>query len=289
MDNKLEILKINEAIKKRKLIRRYIAFVFALFILAAAYNLLILPNNLVTGGVSGIAVIVKKIIDPAVFIAISNVILLILSLIFLGKKKTVGSIIGIILFPIFVKLTESIGTLIVLENQDVLLYVIIAAFLMGTSCGIIIKNGFSTGGSDIVAQILSKTFKISIGKGTIVFDSIVILSGGIILGPFNIMYALVYLYIYSIMVDKVILGIAENKAFYIITEKDQEIKEYILDNLNHGVTILKAKGAYQGGSENVLMCVVPSKDYFRLKEGIKMIDEKAFFVATDAYEVKGGA
>ncbi len=289
MDNKLEILKINESINKRKKIKRYIAFIFGLFVLAASYNLLILPNNLVTGGVSGIAVLIKKFIDPALFIALSNILLLILSLIFLGRKKTAGSILGIILFPIFVKLTESIGTLIVLENQDVLLYVIVAAFLMGTSCGIIIKNGFSTGGSDIVAQIFSKTIKISIGKGTIIFDSLVILAGGFVLGPFNIMYALVYLYIYSIMVDKVILGIAENKAFYIITEKDQEIKEYILDNLNHGVTILKAKGAYRGGSENVLLCVVPSKDYFRLKEGIKNIDEKAFFVATDAYEVKGGA
>ena len=103
------------------------------------------------------------------------------------------------------------------------------------------------------------------------------------------MYAIVLLYIYSLMTDKIILGISDNKAFYIITKNEDEVKDFILNNLNHGVTILKAKGGYEGRKENVLLCVVPARHYFKLKEGIALIDEEAFFVVTDAYEVRGGA
>jgi uncharacterized membrane-anchored protein YitT (DUF2179 family) len=103
------------------------------------------------------------------------------------------------------------------------------------------------------------------------------------------MYAIIMLYIYSIMADKILLGISNNKAFYIITDKEDEVKEYVLKTLSHGVTILKAKGGYEGHRENVLLCVVPARHYFKLKEGISLIDKDAFFVVTDAYEVKGGA
>ena len=90
------------------------------------------------------------------------------------------------------------------------------------------------------------------------------------------------------MSDKVILGISDSKAFYIITDHEAEIKEYILKYLNHGVTVFNAKGGYLKEKQTVLMCVLPTKDYYRLKEGIHEIDDDAFFVVTDAYEVFGG-
>jgi len=88
--------------------------------------------------------------------------------------------------------------------------------------------------------------------------------------------------------DRVILGISDSKAFYIITNKEEEIKEYILKVLNHGVTIFNAKGGYATKDQTVLMCVLPTKEYYKLKAGIKEIDNKAFVVVTDAYEVFGG-
>ena len=96
------------------------------------------------------------------------------------------------------------------------------------------------------------------------------------------------MFIMLIMSDKVILGISDNKAFYIITDEEEKVKDYILKYLSHGVTILKARGGYLGEKENVLMCVLPTKDYYKLTEGIKEIDKDAFFLVTDAYEVFGG-
>jgi len=289
MGNKIELKNINSMIGKRHIIKRYIYLIVAVFILAATYNLFILPNDLIFGGISGIAVLTKDFIDPSLLILVVNLALLAMSYFILGKEKTAGSIIGVFLFPLFVKLTANIGDLFVLKDADLLLNVLFAGFLSGIASGVILKNGFSTGGSDIAAQIMSKIFKISIGKGFIIIDGIIIILGGIYLGVIKVMYAVVLLYIYSLMADKIMLGISDNKAFYIITDEEEEVKKYILDSLSHGVTVLKAKGGYHGRKENVLLCVVPARHYFKLKEGISLIDPDSFFVVTDAYEVKGGA
>ena len=89
------------------------------------------------------------------------------------------------------------------------------------------------------------------------------------------------------MTDKVILGISQSKAFYIITEHETDVKKFITQNLSHGVTVLEARGGYTGNMEKVIMCIVPTKEYYLFKEGIRMIDEHAFFIVTDAYEVFG--
>ena len=105
----------------------------------------------------------------------------------------------------------------------------------------------------------------------------------------SMLYALVVLYLLSQMTDRIMLGISKSKAFYIITDEEEKVKEYIMSNLSHGVTIIPVKGGYTKEKQKMLMCVIPTREYYRLKEGISKIDEDAFFVITDAYEVKGGA
>lgn len=281
--------KVNVLFEKVRAIKRYVYSFVAIFLLAVSYNLFILPNNLVFGGVSGVAVMLKNVIEPSLFIFLVNAILLVISLLVLGKQKTVGTIIGVIIYPLFIKLTSNIGDIIIFENIDLLLTALFAGFLSGAASGTILKYGFSTGGSDVAAQILSKVFKMPTGKAYMIIDGLIIIFGGIYLGLMRVMYAIIILYIHSLLVDKIILGISNNKAFYIITNKEAEVKKFILDNLNHGVTILNAKGGYDGYKANVLLCVVPARHYFKLKEGISSIDDQAFLVVTDAYEVKGGA
>lgn len=290
MENKKELDNIKF---KENNIKRYFWFVIGLIILSSSYNLFILSNNLVYGGVSGLAVITKDIIDPSLFILTVNLLLLSLSFAFLGKERTIGSISGILLYPLFVKLTSGINNIIFIENTDIMLNILFAGFTTGIASGIIIKNGFSTGGTDIMCQIISKLFKISIGKCFLFIDGVVIVVASFFLGGssmiIKLMYAIVLVYIHSLITDKIILGISSNKAFFIITDKEDLVKEYILSTLNNGVTVLRAKGGYEGSRKNVLLCVVPAKNYFRLKEGISTIDNEAFFVVTDAYEVQGGA
>ncbi len=268
---------------------RYLIFILAMLVLAATYNMFLLPNNLVTGGAGGVGIIFKDYIHPSLLIFIINVILIILSYFVLGKQTTISSIIGAISYPLFISLTANVNDYISFSTPDMLLNVLFAAALIGSSIGLIIKYGFSSGGTDIAANIVSKVFKISIGNAFLFIDGFIILSGGFIFGIINSMYALIFIFIYSNITDKIILGTSKNKAFYIITNKEKEIKNHILNDLKHGVTILKGKGGFKDTSKNIVFCVVPVKNYFKLKESINEIDENAFFIVTDAYEVKGGA
>ncbi len=99
------------------------------------------------------------------------------------------------------------------------------------------------------------------------------------------MYGIIVIYIISTITDKVLLGTSSNKALYIVTTKEKEVQTYILETLHRRVTILDAEGGFTGQSKKVLMCVISTNDYFKLTEGLRTIDDKAFFVVTDAYEV----
>ena len=269
---------------------RYLQFVIGMILVAAAFNLFLSPNNLVPGGVSGIAILLESLfkLDPSTVILIAGIFLLIASYFLLGIEKTKASILGTILFPVCVKLTENLPNIIEVHETEILLIAVFAGAIYGFGAGMIFKAGFTTGGTDIVNQIISKYFKISIGKSMLWSDGFIVLASFFVFGGTKLMYAIIILYIISVMSDKVILGISDSKSFYIITDHEKEIKDYILKSLNHGVTVFNAKGGYDHDNKEVLMCVIPSKEYYVLKEGIHQIDDKAFFIVTDAYEVFGG-
>lgn len=283
-------LKILEQINKKTNVKRYIEFVIGCLILSISYNLFLAPNNLVSGGVGGIAIILNDAfgINNSVFILIADAILLIASYFLLEKNKTKASILGSFLFPIFVGLTSNIADYITIDRSQILLSSIFGGVMSGFGAGMIFKAGFTTGGTDIINQILSKYLKISIGTSMLLSDGLIVLSSIFIFGPTKLMYSIIILYIISLMSDRVILGVSDSKAFYIITDEEEKIKQYIIKYLNHGVTIFNAKGGYTKEKQTVLMCVLPTRDYYRLKEGIREIDKEAFFVVTDAYEVFGG-
>lgn len=280
---------IKEIYKKGRL-KRWAEFLLGVLIVAIAYNLFLLPAKVVYG-VGGLGIIFNSLfkIDPSLVILVSSVILLFLSLILLGKEETKKTVIGSLLYPVFVKLTSSVSQIVDLSNTDPLLIVLFGAVISGFGLGLIFKAGFTTGGTDILNQIVSKYFKMSMGNSMFFTDGIIILSSVFVFGWTKIMYSIISLYIISIMTDKVILGISNSKAFYIITDHEEEVKKFVLKHLSHGVTILDAKGGFTGQNQKVIMCIIPTKEYFIAKEGIHEIDSNAFFVVTDAYEVSGGA
>ena len=288
--SKSQDFKILDQIYSKSSIKRHIQFIIGCLLIAISYNLFLVPNNIVAGGVGGLAIIVNYLIniDNSIFIFIVDILLLILSYFLLGTKKTKATILGSILFPIFVNLTSNIGTIIEIDTNQLLLISVFGGVVYGFGAGMIYKAGFTTGGTDIINQILSKYLKISIGNSMLYCDGTIVLLTAFIFGPTHFMYSIIVLYVISYMSDRVILGVSDSKAFYIVTEEEKKIKEYILQYLNHGVTVFNAKPRYAKEKENVLMCVLPTKDYYRLKEGIHEIDANAFFVVTDAYEVFGG-
>lgn len=279
---------IKEIYKKDRL-KRYASFLIGILIVAVAFNIFILPNDIVYG-VSGLGVIFKRTmnIDPSLVILIGSVILLLLSYLLMGKEKTANSVVGSLLYPVFVKATEWIIPLVDLGETEPVLIAIFGAAISGFGLGLIFKSGFTTGGTDILNQIVSKYFKMSVGNAMFFTDGIIIAISLFVFGWQKFMYSIVSIVVISIMTDKVILGISQSKAFYIITDHESAVKKYILEHLSHGVTVLEARGGYTGNMQKMIMCIIPTKEYFKVKEGIHSIDPNAFFLVTDAYEVSGG-
>lgn len=280
---------LDRVYSKDKLVR-FGEFIAGVFIVALSYNIFLLPSNTVYG-VGGIGVILKKLfnITPAVTIFIGSMILLVVSLFTLGHKKTIRSVAGSLLYPIFVFATSYYIELIDLGKLEPIVIVIVGAITHGIGLGLIFKAGYTTGGTDILNDIVAKFGKISIGKAMLFTDGAIILVGLFVFNFPTFIYSLISLYIISIMTDKVILGISQSKTFYIITDNETSVKKFIMNNLNHGVTVLQGRGGYTGDNQKVIMCTLPTRDYYILKEGLKEIDPKAFFLVTDAYEVSGGA
>ena len=282
---------MKKVIKQKIRIKELIEFIIGCFLVALAFNLFMSPNNLVAGGVSGFSLILKHFfgLNPSTIISIANVFLIILSFLVLGKEKTKATILGSILFPVFVSLTEHLSTYISFKESEMILIAVFGGALQGLGAGLIFRAGYSTGGTDILNMIISKIFKISLGNSMFFTDGTIIVIGAFVFGFNHLMYSLIILYLISTITDKVVLGISDSKAFYIITSKEKEVKDFVINELKHGVTEFKARGGYNSENQTVLMSVVPTREYYKLKEGIHNIDKNAFFVAMDSYEVKGGA
>ena len=281
---------IVDVIRKKNIVKRISTLIIALLISSLVYNILILPANIVSGGVNGIGVIIKNLynIEPSIIISIILIICTILSLIFLGAERTTGTLLACAIYPLFVELTSPLANIIVVDTTDMLLISIFSGVLMGLSNGLVYRTGYSNGGIQVISNILYKYFNIEVAKSNLVINTIIVVIGGIFFGWTMVMYAIILLYISSIVIDKVLLGISNNKAFYIITKEDKKVKDYVINKLHHSITTFDVKGAFLEKKRKVLLAVIPSREYFRVTEGIKLIDKDVFFVVTDAYQVEGG-
>lgn len=288
-----DILKM---LNKKNRLKRYTFLVIGCFLCAFTFNVFYSPNNLVTGGVSGLSIVIENItgLPTSTFITISYIVLLILSFLILGKESTKYSVMGSILYPLFVNLTEGMPELIHFNVDNMLLVCIFGAVIGGIGSGLTFKYGFSTGGSDIVVQILSKYFKVSIGTASKIINFAIILSSGFFISEGaeiyaweTVMYAMIAVYLSTMLTDRVLLGISDSKSFYIITEHETAIKNFLMNELKKGVTVLEARGGYTGDRKKVLMCAIPTKQYFLAKEGILEIDKEAIVLINDVYESSG--
>lgn len=277
-------------LKKKKVGKRITMLVVSLFFSAIVYNLFLLPVNLVTGGAGGIATITNYVygIDPALMILIVSITCALLSLMYLGPEVTAVTILASVLYPFFVEITEPLTDIIQMDYSDMFMITLFAGVLNGIANGLMYKTGYNNGGLPVISQILEKYCKIPIAKTSAVMNITVVLIGGVFFGSTNVMYAIILIYLNSIIINKVLLGISNNKAFYIITSEEDQIKNYIIRTLGHSVTVFDVKGGFLNKKNKVVLTVVPSREYYRVTEGIKIIDKDAFFVVTDAYEVVGG-
>ncbi len=274
-------------IDHKDLFKRYVLLLLGCFIVAFSFNVFFNQYGIVCFGVSGLSIVINKLfgIPNYLFILVADAILLTISYFFLGKAKTKNAIVGSLIFPFFVWLTEFFVPYLHFDNVELLVIAVFGGVLSGIGYGLIFKTNFNTGGTDIITEIVSKYTKISLGKATWVSDGIVVMSSLLAFSWEIVLYGFLVLYIISFMTDRVVLGISQSKAFYIVTNKQEEVREFLLSITDGGVTVINARGGYTNNKENLLLGVVPTRQYFIVKEGLKEIDPNIFFLACDAYEV----
>lgn len=280
---------ILEVIRKKKKLYRILLMGASLLVTAILYNVFLLPLSLVTGGTNGVATITHYLygINPAIMLLLLSIACAILSFMYLGPKRTAGTLVASVVYPLLVQLTSPLTALISQSNTDMLLMVLFAGVLSGIANGLMYKTGYSNGGFPVISQILFEEKQIPVGKSSLAINITIVIVGAYFFGITNALYAIIFLYINSIVLDKVLLGISNNKAFYIITEEEKKVKEYIIKTLNHNVTTFEVKGGFLDKNRKVILTVIPSREYYRVTEGIKEIDKDAFFVVTDSYTVEG--
>ena len=276
---------VNKSVFKKTLL-----FVFGALISALSFNLFCVQNNFVLGGLGGIAVILNKLFDinSTLVIFIGNVIFVVISIFTIGTKKSLLSIVGASVYTAFVYFTNDIVELMNFHFDNILLYVLAAGLVGGFGEGLVYKSGFNTGGTSILAVVLEHYTKRQIGELLRYMAYIIILAGGVTMGYTSIMYSLIITVISTQMVDKILIGINYAKTIFIQTDKVDEVTDFILNVIESGVTELDTKGAFTHKRKKMLMCVVPKEKYTLLKSAVKEIDNDAFIVISDCYEVLGG-
>lgn len=285
---KKKVDSIVEKVRQRNIGKRYAMLIAGCLIVAFAFNLFFLKYDIVCFGVSGIAIVLSEFgVNPSLFIMSANILLMVLAYFVLGFDNMKNQLVGALSYPIFVEITSLITRHIDLGNTEMIVIAIIGGVFAGIGYGLIYKSNFSTGGTDVIISILCKYLKISMGNAGLIVNGIIVIIGKIVFSWDIVLYAILVSYLISFFTDKVLLGISKSKAFYIVTDKDKDdvVRDFLVSLPGVGTTVIDAEGGYSSDKETLLLAVVPTRDYFVVKEGLKEIDENIFFLVCDSYEV----
>lgn len=257
-------------------------------ILAVAINWIFVPNKTVTGGISGLGILLYYSMGlPLTYSQlIFNIPLFLLGLRWLGGKAFgIKTLYGILMLTLWLDLTQSLIRHPLTTNA--LLASIYGGLGLGVALGIVFRAQGSTGGTDLLARILQKITGISPGIMLLLIDGMIIASAGLMFNVDRVLYALISLFVTSKTVDFVQEGFSSSKMAYIISNHAEEMEKAILFNLNRGMTRLTGIGGYTGEERPIFMCVVQQPEVLKLKRIVHDIDPHAFMIVVDAHEVLG--
>lgn len=281
---KLKVISIQE---------RYLMISIGIIFMALGFHYFILPANLVIGGVTGLGLIfnsVFKNVPISLIVFILNLFLLILGLVFLGKKLFLRSIYGSLLFPFVLFVFETFLPILDI-NSDLVLTVVFGGILIGIGFGLVIKYGGTSGGTDIPIKILNKKLKLPLSLSLYSIDGLIIIIGVLVFySQFGIsagLYALITMFISGKAADMVIVGGNSKKAVQIITDFPSEIKTAIYELVSRGVTEIDIKGGYSNNDKTMLVTVITKQEYYIIRNIIARIDANAFVYVTPATEIHG--
>lgn len=278
----------------KKKLKEWVNIILGVALASFSFSFFLNPNDIVIGGVSGVGILLKNLIsgyDPAITILILNALLLILGLILLGKDFFLKTAFGSLLFPLFIGFFDFIYEILKADTTtlDMVLIALFAALIMGVGLGIVVRNGGTTGGTEVLQKIFFRFFHIPFSVSLFILDGLII-SIGLILKVMDLqtfLYAIVFTYLSGVVMDTVIFAGFNKRAVCIVSDKHEEIKEIILKNFERGVTGIRVIGEYSRQEKKMLLCVLSSQEYFKLRTIVESIDRNAFFFAVRASEVRG--
>ncbi|CAB1252246.1 YitT family protein [Clostridium sp. MT-14] len=260
------------------------------FLVAFGTYFFLAPNHIAAGGTSGIAIIINTLfpnLPIGLLMMGMEVILFTLGIIIIGPifgGKTVFCSFSISALIFFL---EKIYPHIKPFSSDILVQLIFGILICGMGMGIIFNLGASTGGTDIIAKIINKYTKISIGKSVLIADITVTIAATIVLGVNKGLYAILGVILNSTIIDRVIVSLNSYKQVAIISNHGRNIQNFIIKELERSATIYYAKGAYKDDKKEVIITILNRKQFLKLKNYIRLLDNKAFITVNDINEVLG--
>lgn len=306
----------------KKHIKDFLTINLGVFLMAMAYSILIDRNKLVIGGVGGIATILSNAItglkiNSSFIILIINVVLLLIALIFVGKKFFLKTLYTSLIYPVYVFMFEKIILLLqdvvpdlsltkeelAIKLSDIalgqnaanaimagsyLLVIIFGAVISGFGLGLALKKGASTGGVDIIQQILLDRFKIPFSISLLMIDGTIVTVAAIYFKDlFMILYGFLFIYLSGVVLDAIVFSGFNSRAVYIITSDPEAVKNKIYSVLERGVTEIYSRGGYKQEDKKMLVCVMSNNEFYKMKTLILEIDKRAFIFVARVSEVHG--
>lgn len=283
----------------RQTFRQWLYVVVGAALLATAFVLFITPYRIVPGGVYGMGVVLNYLfpkIQVGTYGLSMDIPLLIVAFRIFGTRFGTKTIVAAVLTPLIMDtMTLLVGsdpaTMLggkIDLSDDVLLSCIFGGALMGAGVGLILKTHATSGGTDIVAMIVSKYLHMPISRAVLYVDSLVVLFGLVVLGDWKLpLYSLVTIFVSSRVIDYIVDGGSGDKLLFILSKKHDKIRDYILDGLERGGTYIKASGMYTGADKEMIFVVVSRREVPLMRDRIREVDPEAFMIVVDAHETLG--
>jgi len=250
---------------------------------AVAVNSILLPKHFATGGITGLCLVIHKIL-PSINVGwiylLINIPLFILAWMAVGRRFFFYSIIGALAFTACLRFIY-----VPISLDDNILSTLLAGLILGTGAGIVLRSSGSQGGLDILSVMLFRRFAISFGNTVLTMNILVLSLVSIFYSLDALLYTLMVIYVSSKITNIVVTGLSQRKAVFIISPHWETIAGEILKDIRRGVTIIEGKGGFTGNRENILYTVVPIMEIGQMKNLIKQIDPEAFVVISNTIEV----
>jgi len=268
----------------------YSLILLGTFIMSAGFVFFISPYKMAPGGVYGVAIILHHILGlPIGMVGLAlDIPLTLIGIKILGPRFGIKTVVGFVSTSLWITLLENLWGYEALVDNAPLLSSIYGGALIGVGLGMVFKAKATSGGTDIIAMVVSKYTKIPVGQALIIIDSIVVLGGLAAFGDWMIpLLSWLVIFLTGKIIDAMVEGVGYEKSVMIISEKHELIRDKIINDMRRGGTYLKGTGMYQGSEKKIIMTVVTRRELVLLKHFIGSIDNKAFIMVSDANEIMG--